>query len=60
MDLADNAGIQEQIERTSAIEHARQNVGHKDGPDLCLKCGNNNDRRKQGFAVCFRCINNNE
>lgn len=56
MDIADRAEKQEQKNRDAAIKHITTIGVHKDGPVVCVKCGETNDRRREGFAVCSDCV----
>lgn len=57
--MADNADISEQeaeFRLNLQIEAARRNVSALDGPNICTKCGERNDRAKAGYAVCSDCV----
>lgn len=56
MDVADRAERYEQKFRDDAIKSATSGGVHKDGPMLCAKCGDDNDRRREGYAVCSSCV----
>jgi hypothetical protein len=52
----DKASITEQEQRDQAIAAALAAPPPLPGPELCVKCGDDNDRRRSGFAVCSACM----
>jgi hypothetical protein len=52
----DKACITEQKQREQAIAAALAAPPPLSGPELCIKCGDDNDRRRSGFAVCSCCM----
>ena len=55
-DNADTADKEAEYRLNLHIEAARRNVSALDGPIICAKCGDRNDRFKAGYAVCSDCV----